>query len=102
MWRTSPNQCSRKLAKSSGIRLYTLPAAGSMMLSSHEDEFGSMVDQRCFEREYRVPEGNEGIVERFYRELWNNWDLNVADEILAEDLRFRGTLGSTLEGREAF
>jgi steroid delta-isomerase-like uncharacterized protein len=49
-----------------------------------------------------VPEGNEGIVERFYRELWNSWDLDVADEILAEDLRFRGTLGSTLEGREAF
>jgi steroid delta-isomerase-like uncharacterized protein len=49
-----------------------------------------------------VPEGNEGIVERFYRELWNNWDLDVADKILAEDLRFRGTLGSTLKGREAF
>lgn len=47
-------------------------------------------------------EGNVGIVERFYRELWNNWNLDVADEILAEDLRFRGTLGSTLEGREAF
>jgi steroid delta-isomerase-like uncharacterized protein len=49
-----------------------------------------------------VPEGNEGIVERFYRELWNTWDLDLVDEILAEDLRFRGTLGSTLEGREAF
>ncbi len=49
-----------------------------------------------------MPEGNERIVERFYRELWNNWDLDVADEILAEDLRFRGTLGSKLEGREAF
>jgi steroid delta-isomerase-like uncharacterized protein len=47
-------------------------------------------------------EGNEEIVERFYCELWNNWDLDVADEILAEDLRFRGTLGSTLEGREPF
>jgi steroid delta-isomerase-like uncharacterized protein len=49
-----------------------------------------------------VLEGNEVIVERFYRELWNSWDLSVADEILSEDLRFRGTLGSTLEGREAF
>jgi steroid delta-isomerase-like uncharacterized protein len=49
-----------------------------------------------------VPGGNEEIVERFYHELWNNWGLDVADEILAEDLRFRGTLGSTLEGREAF
>jgi steroid delta-isomerase-like uncharacterized protein len=45
---------------------------------------------------------NGKIVERFYYELWNAWDLSVADEILAEDVRFRGTLGSTLEGREAF
>jgi predicted ester cyclase len=49
-----------------------------------------------------VPEDNEKVVERFYRELWNRWDLSVAHEILVEGLRFRGTLGSTLEGREAF
>lgn len=45
---------------------------------------------------------NERVVERFYYELWNRWAVSVADEILAEDLRFRGTLGSTLTGREAF
>ncbi len=45
---------------------------------------------------------NEKIVERFYLELWNAWDLSVTDEILAENVRFRGTLGTTLEGREAF
>jgi predicted ester cyclase len=49
-----------------------------------------------------VADLNRKIVERFYHELWNAWDLSVADEILAEDVRFRGTLGSTLEGREAF
>jgi SnoaL-like polyketide cyclase len=49
-----------------------------------------------------VPDGNEELVKRFYHELWNRWDLGVAGEILAEDVRFRGTLGSTLEGREAF
>ena len=46
--------------------------------------------------------GNEEVVERFYRELWDRWDPGAADEILAEDLRFRGTLGPTLRGREAF
>ena len=46
--------------------------------------------------------GTEKVIERFYHELWNRWNLDVADEILAEDVRFRGTLGSTLEGREAF
>jgi steroid delta-isomerase-like uncharacterized protein len=45
---------------------------------------------------------NAAIVERFYHELWNRWDLAVADEIIAEDVRFRGSLGVTLRGREAF
>ena len=49
-----------------------------------------------------MSESNEKIVQRFYNELWNCWNLDVADEILAEDVRFRGTLGSTVEGREAF
>ena len=39
------------------------------------------------------------MIERFYHELWNRWNLAVADEIVSEDVRFRG---STLEGRESF
>jgi steroid delta-isomerase-like uncharacterized protein len=42
------------------------------------------------------------LVRRFYDELWNRWRLDVADEILAEDVAFRGTLGSQLTGRDAF
>lgn len=49
-----------------------------------------------------MPVDNEQVVGRFYHELWNLWDLPLADEILAEDLRFRGTLASTLEGLAAF
>jgi predicted ester cyclase len=49
-----------------------------------------------------VADANEKVIERFYDELWNRWDLFVADEVLAEDVRFRGTLGTTLVGREAF
>lgn len=49
-----------------------------------------------------MTDANEKTVERFYHELWNTWDLSVANDVLAEDVRFRGTLGSTLEGREAF
>ena len=45
---------------------------------------------------------NEAVIERFYHELWNRWNLTVADEIVSEDVRFRGSLGSTLEGRESF
>ena len=42
------------------------------------------------------------LIHRFFHGLWNRWELAVADEILAEDLRFRGSLGSTLQGRDAF
>ena len=44
----------------------------------------------------------QALVRRFYEELWNEWRLDVADEILAPDMRFRGSLGSTAEGRAAF
>jgi predicted ester cyclase len=45
---------------------------------------------------------NEAVIERFYHELWNRWNMTVADEIISDGVRFRGSLGSTLEGRENF
>jgi predicted ester cyclase len=45
---------------------------------------------------------NEAVVRQFYDELWNRWRLELADEILTPTLRFRGSRGSSLSGREAF
>jgi predicted ester cyclase len=42
------------------------------------------------------------LVERFYSDLWNDWNIDVADEILTADFRFRGSLGKQLTGREEF
>lgn len=47
-------------------------------------------------------ESNEALVRRFYGELWNEWNLPVADEILAPAVRFRGTLGASHVGIDAF
>ena len=49
-----------------------------------------------------MSEANRAVIERFYNELWNGWDFAVADEIISPDLRFRGSLGSTLEGLDSF
>jgi steroid delta-isomerase-like uncharacterized protein len=49
-----------------------------------------------------VSTSNETVVRRFYEELWNDWRLDLIDELLAEDIRFRGSLGSMSEGRAAF
>ena len=50
--------------------------------------------------EHRSPSSGE-LVRRFYDEMWNQWRPEVADEILAEDLVFRGTLDH-IAGRAAF
>jgi len=42
----------------------------------------------------------EAVVRRFYEELWNEWRLETAFEIVAGDVRFRGSLGSEFVGRE--
>jgi steroid delta-isomerase-like uncharacterized protein len=41
-------------------------------------------------------------VRRFYDELWNQWRFDLADELLAPELEFRGSLGTEVRGREGF
>lgn len=42
------------------------------------------------------------LVEEFYARIWNSGDLGAAADLLAKDFSFRGSLGSELEGVEAF
>jgi steroid delta-isomerase-like uncharacterized protein len=48
------------------------------------------------------PAGNKAVVRRYYEGLWNRWDFALADELLAEGLTFRGSLGVSVRGREGF
>ncbi|HYL46630.1 MAG TPA: ester cyclase [Candidatus Limnocylindrales bacterium] len=47
-------------------------------------------------------EENKNLIRRFFDEMWNPWNFAKADELLAEGIVFRGTLGSELKGRDAF
>ena len=49
-----------------------------------------------------MPNTPKGLVERFYHDLWNKADAAVADEILAEDFLFRGSLGPEKRGPDGF
>lgn len=47
-------------------------------------------------------ESNENVIRRFYEDLWNRWSLAVAEDIVAADVRFRGSLGTLLTGIDQF
>jgi steroid delta-isomerase-like uncharacterized protein len=42
------------------------------------------------------------LVSAFYGRIWNAGDLDAANELLAEDFSFRGSLGVELQGVHAF
>jgi steroid delta-isomerase-like uncharacterized protein len=42
------------------------------------------------------------LVRRYYEALWNRWDFALADELIAESVVFRGSLGISVQGREGF
>ncbi len=42
------------------------------------------------------------LVERFYTEVWNRGDEDAARAILAQDFRFRGSLGVTADDVDGF
>jgi steroid delta-isomerase-like uncharacterized protein len=47
-------------------------------------------------------ESSKDLVRRYYEVLWNRWDFGLADELIAESVVFRGSLGISVQGREGF
>ena len=47
-------------------------------------------------------ESYKDLVRRYYELLWNRWNFALADELIAEAVVFRGSLGVSVQGREDF
>ena len=44
----------------------------------------------------------KALVSRYYEALWNRWDFALVDELIAESIIFRGSLGISVQGRQGF
>jgi steroid delta-isomerase-like uncharacterized protein len=44
----------------------------------------------------------KAVIGRFYDEMWNQWNFDLAEQILAPNIRFRGSLGTEVRGIEEF
>ena len=42
------------------------------------------------------------LVRRYYEALWNFWDFALADDLVAEEVAFRGSPGQSVQGRDGF
>ena len=47
-------------------------------------------------------EQNKDLIRRYYEEMWNLWDFGMAEQILAAEIAFHGSLGVTTRGIAAF
>jgi predicted ester cyclase len=47
-------------------------------------------------------DANKTLIRRYYGEMWNRWNYLLADELIDHQIRFRGSLGVAVVGREAF
>ena len=49
-----------------------------------------------------MAEDNRVVVRRFYELVWNRWDGGAAADIVAADIRFRGSLGTHADSIAGF
>jgi steroid delta-isomerase-like uncharacterized protein len=47
-------------------------------------------------------EQNRDLIRRYYEEMWNHWDFELAEQVLAPEIAFHGSLGVTTRGIAAF
>jgi steroid delta-isomerase-like uncharacterized protein len=51
---------------------------------------------------YLMTMGAHLIIDRYYKELWNQWWYDLIPELLSPEIVFRGSLGVDVRGHEGF
>jgi steroid delta-isomerase-like uncharacterized protein len=64
--------------------------------------FASLNSKFAARNSVKNRDANSSLVRRYYDEMWNTWNFALADELLTEDICFRGSLGAEMKGRPAF
>ncbi|MCK6455854.1 MAG: ester cyclase [Phycisphaerae bacterium] len=49
-----------------------------------------------------MSDANKALIRRYYESLWNEWNDAAIDELIAEHVVFRGSLGITVRNRAEF
>jgi len=49
-----------------------------------------------------MEEKNKEIIRRYYNELWNKWNIALANELIVCEISFRGSLAVKVQGLEGF
>ena len=74
-------------------------------VTTHEgrrQQLGAELECRKCNDEPEYLRENRLLVRRYYDELWNRWRFDLINELLADDFRFRGSVGVIARGRSAF
>jgi steroid delta-isomerase-like uncharacterized protein len=84
------------------VSFHTVPAAELIEERPDPADASRARQRRYIDGPDTALEGHKALVRRFYDAMWNRWDFDLADELTAESLVFRGSLGIDVHGRDGF
>lgn len=78
------------------------PTAPAGILAQHRTNCRRLSAEAPHGEEVIRERKNRELIRRYYEDLWNAWNLGVADEIISPEIEFRGSLAVTVNGLAGF
>jgi steroid delta-isomerase-like uncharacterized protein len=60
------------------------------------------MNQEATSNRVLVTAQNRRLIERYYNELWNTWNFDLADQLISPAVKFHGSVGVAVQGLDAF